>query len=104
MIDVLKARPLSFWARQMLMGPNGQPVSVQSVVRWVKRGVEAPSGERVYLAAARVGGRWLTDEDAIREFVRKLAPGRVAVSEARSPAARRRADERADQALRRRGW
>jgi hypothetical protein len=104
MIDVLKARPLSFWARQMLMGPNGQPVSVQSVTRWINSGVEAPSGERVYLAAARVGGRWVTDEAAIRAFVQKLTPGRVAVSEARSPAERGRDDESADQVLRRRRW
>jgi hypothetical protein len=104
MIDVLKARPLSFWARQMLMGPNGQAVSLQSVTRWIKSGVEAPSGERVYLAAARVGGRWVTDEAAIREFARKLTSGRVTLREARSSAARRRADESADQALRRRGW
>jgi hypothetical protein len=104
MIDVLKARPLSFWARQMLLGHGGGPVSLQSVVRWVKRGVEAPSGERVYLAAARVGGRWVTDEAAIRAFVQKMTPDRVAVSEARSPAERRRDDESADQGLRRRGW
>ena len=104
MIDVLKARRLSFWARQMRMGPNGQPVSVQSVVRWINSGVEAPSGERVYLAAARVGGRWVTDEHAIRAFVQKLTPGRVAVSEARSPAERRRDAESADQELRRSGW
>ena len=104
MIDVLKARRLSFWARQMLMGPNGQPVSVQSMTRWINSGVEAPSGERVYLAAARVGGRWVTDEHAIRAFVQKLTPDRVAVSEARSPAERGRDAESANQELRRSGW
>jgi hypothetical protein len=104
MIDVLKARPLSHWARQMLMGPKGQPVSLQSVVRWVRRGVEAPSGERVYLSAARMGSRWVTDEHSIREFVQKLTPGHVALSEPRSSAARRSADESADQGLRRSGW
>jgi hypothetical protein len=104
MIDVLKARPLSFWAQQMQLGPGGEPVSSQSVVRWIKRGVEAPSGERVYLAAARVGSRWVTDEAAVRAFVQKLTPVRVGVSEARSPAERRRDDESADQGLRGRGW
>jgi hypothetical protein len=104
MIDVLKGRPLAFWAKQMRLGPNGQPVSVQSVVRWINSGVEAPSGERVYLAAARVGGRWVTDEHAIRAFVQKLTPGRVAVSEARSPAERGRVAESANQELRRSGW
>jgi hypothetical protein len=47
---------------------RGKPVTASAVWRWVSEGVKTPSG-LVRLEAARVAGRWLTSESALRRFI-----------------------------------
>jgi hypothetical protein len=43
--------------------------------RWVRRGVVAVDGERVYLASIQVGGTLYTSVEAIQEFCARLSAG-----------------------------
>jgi hypothetical protein len=61
MIDVTKARGLAYWAKTLLAGPNGEPVSVSTLVRWILDGRRGPDGIRHHLDALRLGNRWITD-------------------------------------------
>jgi hypothetical protein len=71
------------------------------VLRWVLDGARGPSGERVRLEAARLGGRWLTSLEALRRFSERLTPsvGGDDPAAPRSPARRRRASEQAAKEL-----
>jgi hypothetical protein len=42
--------------------------------RWITEGVRLPDGSRVRLEAARLGGRWLTSEPALRRFLAAQTP------------------------------
>lgn len=48
-------------------------VNPSTVTRWIIQGCPARSGERVRLAATRVGGRWMVTEAALAEFFGALA-------------------------------
>ena len=48
--------------------PQG-PVHFNTVHRWIKDGIITPSGERVYLEAVRLGGRWLIARQALKAFI-----------------------------------
>jgi hypothetical protein len=70
-------------------------------LRWVLKGLCGPHGSRVKLEAFKFGGRWVTSEETVVRFVTRLTPNpdaAVAVP-TRSPSRRRRASERAAQAL-----
>ena len=103
MIDVRKAHGLAYWAKTLLAGPNAEPTSVSTLVRWILDGRRGPDGTRHYLEALRLGSRWMTDENAIIRFAEKMTPSRSAPSTRRSAAAGRRADERAAGELEKRG-
>jgi hypothetical protein len=74
-------------------------------------GVVGPSGQRVYLEAARLGGRWVTTPAAIRRFVAAQTPAHGDASKPttdttptpRTPSKRRKASERAAEELERVG-
>jgi hypothetical protein len=103
MIDVTKARGLAYWAKTLLAGPNEEPTSVSTLVRWILDGRRGPDGIRHYLEALRVGNRWMTDKNSIIRFAEKMTPSRSAPTTRRSAAAGRRADERAARELEKRG-
>jgi hypothetical protein len=106
MIDLLAEPlvPLKQAAKLVPAGRGGRPTHFSTVLRWVLTGVQGPSGERVRLEAVRLGGRWLTSREALQRFAERLTPGVSKESpEARSPSARRRAVERAENELRRIG-
>jgi len=45
-----------------------------AILRWVRNGVQAPDGRRVYLEAILVSGRWLTSVQAIERYVLAQQP------------------------------
>lgn len=72
-----------------------------TVLRWVVRGVRVGSA-RVKLEACRVGGRWVTSEQAYERFVTACgaAAGAEPVARQRTPAQARRAADAAGRAIR----
>jgi hypothetical protein len=50
----------------------GRRVAPSTVIRWILRGLQAPDGTRVRLAATRIGSRWYVDEPALEEFLRRM--------------------------------
>jgi hypothetical protein len=88
-------------ARRFPPARAGRPVSFSCVLRWITDGIPGPDGERVKLEAVRVGGRWLTSEEALARWAARLTP-RLHVENApapRSPARCRRESERAGREL-----
>jgi hypothetical protein len=57
---------------------SGRPVHPATASRWALRGVKTRDGRLVRLEAARVGGRWVTTEPAIRRFIGALQPHETA--------------------------
>jgi hypothetical protein len=78
---------------------RGRPVTASCVLRWVLDGVKTPGGKKVRLEAVRVGRRWLTSLEAMDRFAAAQTPGLEPEPVPRSPAARRRAHERAEREL-----
>jgi hypothetical protein len=67
--------------------------------------VKSPSGDLVKLEACRLGGRWMTSREALQRFSERLTPELgAAQSTPRSPAARRKASDRAEQELQQLGF
>jgi hypothetical protein len=92
-------------ARRLPPGRRGRPVSLSCILRWILGGVPGPDGRRVRLEAVRLGGRWLTSNEALARFGRALTPrlDDDLVPASRNPAQRQRASERAAKELERAG-
>jgi hypothetical protein len=92
--------PLSEAAKRLPPNRRGRPVTLSCVLRWVLDGVRTRD-RKVRLEAVRLGGRWLTSKEAIQRFAEQLTPRFEDAPAAmpRSPAARRRASERAAKEL-----
>ena len=52
-------------------------VDRSTVGRWVRRGVLAPDGRRVYLRARRLGGRLVVTREALDNFLAALNPSQT---------------------------
>jgi hypothetical protein len=92
---------LSQVTRNMPPGRNGKQPTKGCVMRWILRGSRGPDGSLVRLEAVRLGGRWVTSEQALQRFVEALTPK---LSEDPSPnprtaAKRQRASEAAGREL-----
>jgi hypothetical protein len=61
-------------AKRLPPGRGGRPVSVSCVLRWITHGVPGPDGQRIKLEGVRVGGRWLTSEEALARWAERLTP------------------------------
>jgi hypothetical protein len=61
-------------ARRLPPGRGGRPVSFSCVLRWITSGVPGPDGQRIKLEGVRVGGRWLTSEEALARWADRLTP------------------------------
>jgi hypothetical protein len=72
-------------------------------LRWILEGAKAPAGQKVKLEAVRIGHRWLTSLEAMDRFAAAQTPGLDPRPTPRSPAARRRAHERAERELEKSG-
>lgn len=55
--------------RTRLPGSGTEHPHPATLVRWVTRGIEVPSGERIKLRAVRVGNRWMTTDRWFDDFV-----------------------------------
>lgn len=84
---------------------EGDSLDPSSVWRWMTRGISLPDGRRAKLEAARIGGRVLTSEQAIRRFISaQIADGPAEPTPTpRTPRQRERAAERAGEQLERIG-
>lgn len=94
-----KAMSLSAVARR-LPGRTGAHANPSTVARWVHKGAKGADGQRVKLAAVRVGGTLYVTESALADFLAALNGAAAAAPPQRSPAARRKA---ADEAVRKLG-
>jgi hypothetical protein len=105
MIDVANESLLSLAqaAATLPPGRGGKKVHLSTILRWILDGVRRPTG-RVQLEAIRVGGRWLTSKEALQRFAERLTPDcSQPVQWPRTPAARRRASDRAAKELEKAG-
>lgn len=87
-------------------GRDGKGIHPSAVTRWIVQGIPARNGERVKLAAVRVGGRWMIRPDDLEAFFAALAsttPAAQPAKKRRTEAQRRRATEAAARALIARG-
>lgn len=73
-IDPFAADLLSVSAVARAVSRDGhKPVSPSTVVRWIVEGARDRSGNRVKLAAVKVGARWATTKAAVDEFVAAIS-------------------------------
>jgi hypothetical protein len=88
-------------ARKLPPGRNGRPVTFSCVLRWITHGIPGPDGQRVKLEGVRVGGRWLTSQEALARWAECLTPSFDGDRSAapRTPAQRNRAVEKANKLL-----
>jgi hypothetical protein len=102
-IDLSTENLVSLTEAARLLPParDGRPVHTSCILRWCLRGARSPAGSRVRLEAVRLGGRWVTSKQAIQRFADRLTPqlGDAPTTTPRTPAARRRASERAEKQL-----
>src|SRR5262245_10192582 len=100
--------PLAEVIRHRLIPParNGRRLHFSTLMRWMLRGASGPDGERVRPRAARLGGRHRRGAEAIQSVAAACTPGHEDLPDptpTRTPSRRRRAAERAEQALREAG-
>lgn len=82
-------------ARRFPSYRNSRPVNPSTVWRWLTDGVRLPSGRRLRLEAARIGGRWLTSAAAIERFIRAQTPALDPEPTTKSATTNRTAKQRA---------
>jgi hypothetical protein len=103
MIDLRHEKLIGLRAAAEVLPPGrlGRPVSQSCVMRWIQRGVQLSSGDRVRLEAVRIGGRWLTSVEALQRFAARQTPDPVEEPAPlpRSVEERRRASDAAARAL-----
>src|SRR5262245_35860784 len=90
-------------ARVIPPGRGGVPTHPATLARWILAGAAAPDGRRVRLEAVRLGGRWVTSEEALARFAQALTAGVDPASAGRPPSAGLREAERAGRELEGRG-
>lgn len=80
-------------AIELLPKRRGKPLSVQTIIRWIKRGCRGN-----FLDAEMVGGCWFTSETAVRDFLN--SGPKVPAKQTRSAASIAAEDKEADAYLR----
>jgi hypothetical protein len=88
---------LSQAARRFPPFRESKPVAPSTVFRWIASGVRLQDGRRIRLEAVRLGGRWLTSEQAIQRFIDRQTPNLDTDPTPRAPTPTQRA-KRADRA------
>ena len=76
MIDISTESSLSLaeLSNTLPAGRGGKKPSLGCILRWIRSGARNPSGQRVRLRAARIGGRWFCSREAVKEFISALTP------------------------------
>jgi hypothetical protein len=107
MFDINVETPLALTQAALLVPPGhgGKKTHISTLLRWILTGAKAPNGATVRLEAVRLGGRWLTSREALQRFAERLTPkfDDEPADVPRSPAARQRANRRAERVLERAG-
>jgi hypothetical protein len=94
-IESGQGETLTRLARLIQPSRQGKPTSLSCLLRWVQNGVEGPNGQRIYLEAARLSGKWISTPRAIRRFVEAQTPcDRQAAPAPMTRRQRQRDDER----------
>jgi hypothetical protein len=89
--------PLARAAELVPPARSGKRCHLSTLLRWIIDGCRSPSGTVVRLEGVRLGNRWMTSREALQRFADRLTPrpdGDPSPAP-RTPAARRRASERA---------
>src|SRR5262245_15274719 len=106
MIDLCSETALTLAEAAQRVPPyRGKRTHLSTILRWILTGTKAPDGRRVHLEGCRCGSRCLTAEESLQRFPQSLTPRLSAepTPTPRSPPARRRDSERAEQELERHG-
>jgi hypothetical protein len=106
--DLAAEIPLSLAAaaHRLLSLRQDRPVNPATVLRWVLKGTLLPDGTRLRLPAVKVAGRWCTTVEALEGYLADITAAALPVSTTaapRSPIQRKRASERANEALEAKG-
>jgi hypothetical protein len=73
----------------------GRPTHVSTIIRHITLGTRLPSGEIVRLEGLRLGGRWVTSQEAIQRYVERLTSAALGSTETgEAPPVRSAARER----------
>ncbi|MBX3400882.1 MAG: DUF1580 domain-containing protein [Gemmataceae bacterium] len=88
-------------AARMMPGVGGGSCDPSTLFRWATSGVKTTTGARIKLEAVRVGRRLITSGPALERFVMATTAGYSTdpTPAPRTPAARRKAVERAERKL-----
>lgn len=100
MIDLKNETTITLTQAARLLPPSrrGRPVTLSCILRWLINGVRTASGV-VRLEGMRLGGRWLTSEEALQRFADRQTPNLDGTATIRTPTKRRRASEAAAKQL-----
>jgi hypothetical protein len=106
--EVLNGEGLTFAQAAKLLPRNrgGRPVNQATLFRWATKGIELPGGQRLRLAAVRIGIHYSTSRAALIRFIDAQNPepnDETPAPPPRGPGRRQRASQAADAELRRRG-
>jgi hypothetical protein len=75
---------------------NGHRPNPKTVLRWITKGVNAPDGQVIRLAAVRVGSKWITTRRAAQEFIAALTAAALGDEVAAGPPPRSAGQRRRD--------
>jgi hypothetical protein len=100
-IEAGQGETLARLARRAPRTRLDRPVGASCLFRWARSGVAGPDGQRVYLEAARLAGRWVSTPGALRRFIAAQTPRRETepTGAPRTPGRRQRAADRAGREL-----
>jgi hypothetical protein len=90
---------LSAVARDLPGSAPGKSVHAATMWRWATSGCTARDGRRVVLETVKIGSRIFTSREAVARFIEALSEAPPTATPPRTPAARRKASERAAREL-----
>jgi hypothetical protein len=90
---------LSAAARDLPGSAPGRSVHAATMWRWATSGCTARGGRRVVLETVSIGSRRFTSREAVHRFIEALSEAPPTATPPRTPAARRKASERAAKEL-----
>jgi hypothetical protein len=70
--QILDEHKIDLHQTTRLLGTNGKPTHISTALRAITKGIKASSGNRVFLEALRIGGRWVTSREAVERFTARL--------------------------------
>jgi hypothetical protein len=70
--QILDEHKIDLHETTRLLGTNGKPTHLSTALRAITKGIKSPLGDRVFLEALRLGGRWITSREAVERFTARL--------------------------------